>query len=287
MSATRWSPILRECVGRLHREFRIATTSPVIPDKWVFIIGCYNSGTELLTHLLDEHPEISALPDEGQFLTDQLACDYEIGLPRMWTLREDVFRLTESDRGPDPARLKREWMIRLDRSCSVFLEKSPPNMARTRWLQEHFHNAHFIALVRNGYAVTEGIRRKAEPHHLPGNWPIALCARQWRRCHEVLIQDAVHLDRLHWLFYEDLTEDTEAAIGQILKFLDLPREDTATMNIQGTWNVHERSEPIRNLNDESIKRLDDEDLREATVEMDTMLTKLGYKHRTSSHLMDG
>lgn len=287
MSATRWGQKLRQFAGTLHREFRIATTRPVTPDKWVFIVGCYNSGTELLMHLLDAHPEISALPDEGQFLTDQLVCDYEIGLPRMWTLREDVFRLSESDRGPDPNRLKREWMIRLDQSCSVFLEKSPPNMGRARWLQEHFHNAHFIALVRNGYAVAEGIRRKAEPHHLPGNWPIGLCARQWRRCHEILLQDAAHLERLEWLSYEDLTENTEDAIGRVLEFLGFDREDTATMNIHGTWEVHERDEPIRNLNDESIERLSEEEIREATAEMDAMLARFGYEARTSSHLIDG
>ncbi len=40
--------------------------------KWVFIIGCYNSGTTLLNEILASHPKISGLPDEGVMLTDQL-----------------------------------------------------------------------------------------------------------------------------------------------------------------------------------------------------------------------
>lgn len=276
MARTRWKTKLRECAGTLHRELRISLVPAVRPDKWIFIVGCYNSGTELLMHLLGSHPDISSLPEEGQFLSDQLVRDYEVGLHRMWTLREDLFRLTEEDEGPDPERLKQEWRIRLDRTSPLFVEKSPPNMGRTRWLQEHFHNAHFIALVRNGYAVAEGIRRKAEPSHRRDGWPIALCARQWRRCHEILLEDAEHLERVHWLHYEDLAEDTEATLGELLSFLGLDPASRSQMDLDSRWNVHERNEPIRNMNPESIQRLSDADLEVATEEMESILRTFGY-----------
>ena len=153
----------RELLGHLRsarREVKVAVTPVPRPKAWLFIVGCYNSGTTLLANLLSAHPDISVLPTEGQFLTDQLTRDYEVGLGRMWHKREDLFRLTENDVGPDATRIKKEWGLRLDRSRAVLVEKSPPNTPRTRWLQANFENSHFLSIVRNGYAVAEGIVRK-------------------------------------------------------------------------------------------------------------------------------
>jgi hypothetical protein len=193
----------------------------------------------------------------------------------MWVLREDLFRLDESQPGPDVARLKKEWLMRLDRSRPLLLEKSPPNAARTRWLQRHFENAHFIAIVRNGYAVAEGIRRKAEPHHLSGGWPIELCARQWNRSNEVLLEDAAHLERVHWVRYEDLAADPAGELGRLLPFLGLGSEDIG-IDLDRPWDVHERAESIRDMNAESIGRLTPGELEAVTREAEPMLRHFGY-----------
>ena len=114
MKGTRFRRILRECAGRLHREIKIGLTPIPKNKKWVFLVGCYNSGTTLLAEILGKHPSISALPTEGHFITDQFVKDYEIGLPRMWVEREDIFRLNENDEGPDSYRLTKEWAMRLN-----------------------------------------------------------------------------------------------------------------------------------------------------------------------------
>ena len=274
MPTTRGKSTLREIAGTLHRELRITLTRRTVPDRWVFIVGCYNSGTELLMHLLGSHPQVSSLPVEGQFLTDQFKSDYEYGLPRMWVMREDLFRLTEEHIGPDPERLEREWLMRLDRSKRVFVEKSPPNAARTRWLQEHFPNAHFIALVRNGYAVAEGIRRKAEPFHLREGWPIHLCARQWARSNQILVEDAEHLDHVLWVTYEDLVEETAREVHRIADFLGIERPDRFRTDRE--WAVHEREEPIRNMNPESIERLSVMDIVQVNEEAEAWLRHFDY-----------
>lgn len=276
MSGTRWRELLFHGLRVAHRELRITLTPLSEPDKWVFLVGCYNSGTELLMHLLGSHSSIGALPDEGQFLTDQFPADYELGLPRMWVLREDLFRLTEKDDGPDAVRLKREWLMRLDRSRRIFLEKSPPNAARTRWLQRHFPNAHFVAIVRNGYAVAEGIRRKAEPTHLAGGWPLELCARQWDRSNEVLLDDAEHLDRLLWVRYEDLAENPEQELDRVLSFLELADEGELGIDLDRPWAIHEREDRIRNMNDDSIARLDPDERAVITREARPMLEHFEY-----------
>lgn len=277
MKGTRWKEKLALGSRELHREIRVTFTPLVRPEKWVFIVGCYNSGTELLMKVLGQHPSISSLPTEGQFLTDQFHSDYELGLPRMWVLREDLFRLKETDDGPDVNRLKKEWLMRLDRRRPIFLEKSPPNAARTRWLQRHFENAHFIAMIRNGYAVAEGIRRKAEPSHLKEGWPIEFCAMQWSRSNEVLLEDSRFLDNLIWIKYEDLAEDPSGIISSIAAFLEIPEPGGSGLDPGRSWAVHERTEPIRNMNDSSISRLTPTDLDIINREARPMLEHFGYE----------
>ena len=55
-----WSEILSRTGKRLKNK------------NWIFITGCYNSGTTLLNQILSTHSRISGLPDEGVMLTDQL-----------------------------------------------------------------------------------------------------------------------------------------------------------------------------------------------------------------------
>lgn len=275
MSGTRFRPIIRDCLGQLNREIRIALTPVPKNKQWVFLVGCYNSGTTLLAEVLGQHPAISALPTEGHFLTDQFIQDYKIGLPRMWVLREDIFCLTEQDEGPDPVRIKKEWGMRLDLRKRVLLEKSPPNTGRTRWLQQHFDNACFIGIVRNGYAVAEGIRRKAEPGHLRDGWPIELCARQWQRSNEILLRDAQHLRRFMWVKYEDLVSDMAATLNAIQSFIGL--NDVQTDLSDKAWKIHERYEKVRDMNEESIDRLDRDQIDTITREAGPMLDAFGYQ----------
>ncbi len=274
MKGTRFKPVLRECLGQLNREIRIALT-PLPKDKtWVFLVGCYNSGTTLLAELLGQHPSISALSTEGHFITDQFVKDYDIGLPRMWVEREDLFRLTEDDHGPDPVRVKKEWAMRLDLKKPVLLEKSPPNSAKTRWLQQHFENAHFIGIMRNGYAVAEGITRKADPKHLINSWPIEKSVNQWKRSNEVLQQDAEHLKRFIWISYEDLAEDTIGTLNKITDFIGI--ENFEQFEAERNWSIHERDEQVRNMNAESIARLTPEQIKCITEIGGEMLDEFGY-----------
>lgn len=274
MKGTRFRPVLRESFGTIWRECKVALTPVPSPNKWVFVVGCYNSGTTLLAELLGRHPEISAIPTEGHFITDQFIKDYDIGLPRMWVDREDLFRLTEQDKGPDVIRIKKEWGMRLDLSKKVLVEKSPPNSARTRWLQANFENAHFIGIVRNGYAVAEGISRKGDPKHLDEGWPINRSARQWAKSNEILSEDAQHLNNFTWIKYEDLTESPGLTLNSIAKFLGL--EPFSENSIESDFIIHERNEPVRNLNDLSIDRLTRDQIDIINDVAGSMLDHFGY-----------
>lgn len=262
---------VRNCV----REARIAFTRVPNPEKWVFLVGCYNSGTTLLAELLGRHPQISALPTEGHFLTDQFPKDYEVGLPRMWANNESLFRLTEHDVGPDVRRIKKQWGFRFDLTKPVLLEKSPPNTPRTRWLQANFSPAYFVAIVRNGYAVSEGITRKANPKHLPEGWPIEQSAWQWRRSNEVLEADSENLQRLIWLRYEDLTAHTLRELNRICDFLDIQRFQA--FDISQSFAIHERDQAVRDLNGDSIARLSRTEIERINGVASDCLRRFGYE----------
>lgn len=273
MVGTRFRSVTREALGNIFREVKIGLTPMPKPEKWTFIVGCYNSGTTLLSELMGKHPNISALPTEGHFITDQFLKDYDLGIPRMWVDREDIFRLDETTPGPDVERIKKEWGMRLDLSKPILVEKSPPNAARTRWFQKHFENAHFIGIVRNGYAVAEGISRKGDPKSIKDGWPIQKSAWQWARSNQVMMDDAQHLNNFHLVRYEDLATNPQVELDKIANFLgqqafpDLSTESFA---------IHERKDSVKDMNQSSIDRLTPEDVAIVNEKAGFMLDRLGY-----------
>lgn len=239
------------------------------PERWVFAVGCTNSGTTLLHDILAQHPDAGTMPEDGHFLSNQLLAPWDVGLQRVWGTRPDLFRLTEADPGGSRVRrLKRQWAAQYDDPTRpVLLEKTPPNALRMRWLQEHFENAHFISIIRHPYAVVEGIHRK-------GGWPIELSARQWRETNEMMLSDAEHLHRWMLVRYEDLTERTDEVVGEVATFiaLDPDRIDTdRTWRPIGGWDRE-----IQNRNAATIDRLSDVDRATVRREAEPLMERFGY-----------
>lgn len=271
-----WGKIFDQFLRESHREMRISLTPAPKKKKWIFVVGCYNSGTTLLAKLLSSHPDVSGLPDEGQYFTRELPGEAQFCLDRMWTRREDLFRLTELDTGPDPARIQKEWAMRLDRRKPFFLEKTPANCSRMRWLQKHFENAHFIAIIRNPYGVCEGISRKARPYHSPEGWPMELIVNQWRRANEVIEEDAKFLKKFKWVRYEDLAENTDETLREIFLFLGLPNREIA--NPSTKWNIHGESQEIINMNNLSFENLTNSQIKLINLSINSEeLSKFGYQ----------
>ncbi len=263
-----------ESSGRIWREIKISLSRTKKPKKWVFVIGCANSGTTLLSSLLGAHPSISTMPVEGQFLTNILPVDLDVGLPRMWTRNEWMFRLNAGSNFINADRIKKEWSMRFNGDTDIFLEHSPPHSARTLWLQEHFPNSYFINIVRNGYAVAEGIRRKAIPYYMPQGWPIEWTASHWRRSCEIVNEDSTKLDNYFELKYEDLCSDPDTHISNIFKFISLRPLDYSVNSLK--LRIHERSEKIKNMNSFSIQNLSSTEINKVYSEAETMLDHYKY-----------
>lgn len=239
------------------------------PDKWVFIVGCYNSGTTLLHDVLASSPDAAHLPREGQYCTDQLLVPSTVGLARSWALHPELFTLDATVKSaPDANRLQRQWcsmMSEPDRK--IYLEKSIPNAARIPWLNASFPNACFIGIVRNGYVVAEGIRRK-------GGRPLAQGARQWTVSNEIMLQDLESVERAQIISYEDFTESPEESTRELLHFLGLPPSQNM---MQGSeWTIHGVQSSIKNMNHASLQRLSTEDKEIIEGEAAELLGHLGY-----------
>lgn len=239
------------------------------PERWVFLVGCYNSGTTLLHDLLASNPDVGSLHTEGQFLTDQLVLPKAVGLARLWATQPEPFQLDENGgEGVSADKIKRQWGAKFnDPDKPVLIEKSPTNAARTRWLQEHFKPASFIGIVRDGYAVSEGIHRKA-------GHPLEDAARQWSRSNEIMLADFEYLERKTIIRYEDLTSRPAEVLAEVFEFLGLRPHDEEVGDRE--FAIHEQTSKIRNMNDRSMEALSEQDRAMIQEVAGDVLRRLGY-----------
>lgn len=138
------------------------------------------------------------MPHEGQRYTRALARAARRGHERVWSEFLDDLRMSTKDDLSRAPCLLHDWM----REFSVpiretIVEKTTANAVRMPWLQKVFHRSCFIALVRNGYAVTEGIRRK-------GLKSVERGARHWNVVNKIMMEDAQDINNFLLLHYEDL-----------------------------------------------------------------------------------
>ena len=247
------------------------------PERWLFIIGCYNSGTTLLKDLLAEHPNIGTLAGEGVKFSDALPRPEDFGWQRMWCQCVDQVRLNPEDR-ERADRIKRQWSM-LYPTRPVLLEKSIVNAVHIPFLMTQFKPAHFIYIVRNGYAVAEGIRRKAEPGKrgnpvYSGAYPIGLCARQWAETDRIVEREREELSHFMSLRYEDFVADPDVHLRRIADFVGVDPLDKRLL--AQDWNVHGIESTIRNMNGPSLARLSDADRADVLDAAGDVLERWGY-----------
>lgn len=230
--------------------------------KWVFIVGCNNSGTSLLQSLLASTGNFSTFPHEGQRYTRAFKRAEKRGHERVWTEYVNELRLTESDGKEAVPRLLHDWVRELPAPVNeVVVEKTTANAVRMRWLQSIFKNCYFIGLVRNGYAVAEGIRRKGSKSLVRG-------ARHWNCVNRMMLDDAHHLEHYTAVRYEDIVNEPICEIERLLEFLEISNSDITSLE--------RKIGNIRDCNDESISSLSQWDIAQIYHEAREMLERYGY-----------
>ena len=171
--------------------------------------------------------------DEGQYLQSVFLPAKAFGGPGLFGLdpasHMDEKHLLATQESAD--RLFKEWGRHWDLSKSVLLEKSPPNLVRTRFLQKLFPSSYFVALLRHPVAVALATQqwRKRRKWSIPGLLEHSL------KCYERFFSDAKHLNHVFVLRYEDLVRSPHAQIGRLLAWAGL--------------EAHEFGIPVRNDNE--------------------------------------
>jgi hypothetical protein len=202
--------------------------------RFIFICGLHRSGTSPLFRVLREHPEISGFrdtgvpEDEGQHLQTVFPPAQFYGGPGRFGfakeahLTEESALLTRENR----QKLLQEWSRYWDLSKRYLIEKSPPNLIKTRFLQAAFPNCQFIVLLRHPIATSMATLKWASSG-------LESLLEHWVHCHSLFQQDRSHLCRVHVLKYEDLIRDTETELKNIYKFLNVEPHVFAPLNPAG------------------------------------------------------
>ena len=239
---------------------------------WLFILGCNNSGTTLLSEILGAHPLVRTMPKEGQWMTAAIPNSTKLGVGRVFSQRLDAFRWTEAEDGACVQRLRYDWARHFRPGPGVLLEKSPPNTLRSRWLQRFFRPARFIAIVRDPYAIVEGISRRR-------GHSITEAAQHWRQVHEVLREDLPYLEHCLLIHYESLCESPQEHLGRIERFLDLPVPfpDSLLERQFRAHNIEGRPMALENMNPRSWARLSASDIETITRVVGDELRHFGYQ----------
>lgn len=192
--------------------------------KFLFIAGLHKSGTSTLFKCLRDHPAVSGFKDtgvdedEGQFLQTVFPLAKEYGGPGQFGfnphmhLKEDSPLLTEANK----QKLFSEWSRFWDLSKPVLIEKSPPNLLRTRFLQACFPQAYFVVITRHPVASAYATQKWSKT-------PIKSLLEHWTVCHNIFLEDKKYINHCLALKYEDFVQNPEKALNRIYTFVGLNR----------------------------------------------------------------
>ena len=190
--------------------------------RYVFICGLHRSGTSLLGRNIARmenctgFKDTGVIEDEGQFLQDvyPTAMTYggagRFGFDSRAHLTETSVLFTPAN----AARLRESWHAYWDNSKTIFVEKTPGNLLKTRFLQAVFPDSYFIVIRRHPVAVSMANQR----------WKVSLTPLHnlfdhWLHCHALFEGDKKYLKHVYELSYEDYVRDPDKYHEEIAAFI--------------------------------------------------------------------
>jgi hypothetical protein len=154
--------------------------------------------------------------DEGQHVQTVFPPAYAFGNASNFAFKPQA-RLTEAsplatDENRD--RLGAEWSRYWDTSKPVLLEKSPPNIIRTRFLDSLFPKSLFVMMLRHPIAVSYATHKYRKV-------PLISLLRHWLHAHRLLAEDLPHLHHILLVRYEAFVVKPQAVLDRVWAELGL------------------------------------------------------------------
>jgi Sulfotransferase family len=207
------------------------TASEVSAARLVFVGGLHRSGTTPFASILAEHPDISgltqtpAVENEGQHLQSVYPPAKVYGGSGHFA-RDGRAHLTESSPLVSQRNAKAlldAWSPYWDLSRRWLLEKSPPNLVMSRFLQALYPEASFIMVVRHPVTVALSTKKwtrllSRSPQRYAS---LSTLVEHWLVAHRTLLADIPFLHRVHIVHYEDLMQAPDRMLEQVREFLRL------------------------------------------------------------------
>ena len=230
----------------------------------IFIGGLHRSGTSLIHEILKGHPAISGFSntgvpkDEGQHLQSLFPSAKMLGGPGHFGFNPD----THMDENHSLAtkknanKLSVEWEKYWDLSKNILIEKSPPNLLRTRFLQYLFPECAFIVIIRHPIAVGIATQQRWRNSNISNLLNHSLV------CYERFFNDIPFLNKLYIVRYEELVLNPVEEIEKLLSWAGLDNykfnTDVTDCNQKyfSIWNSAERDSFLSSNNPEICEQFD-------------------------------
>jgi len=218
--------------------------------RFIFVCGLHLSETSVLFRSLRDHPEVSGFQDtaspenEGMHLQTVYRPSGYYGGAAAFGFHPEAHLTESSSLASDTNRQKlfSEWSQYWDLNKVYLLEKSPPNIIRTRFLQAMFPDSYFVILLRHPLAVSYATQKWYRKYRI--NWRnLPRMIEHWLVCHEIFRADQKHLNNSMVVKYEQFVAEPHRWISDIYDFLglsDFPVNQKILSDVNqkyfGKWN---------------------------------------------------
>lgn len=245
-------------------------------EKHLFVVAVNNSGSTLLNGALARCRNAVALPDEGQKapnIEKYMPTAPALGIRGIWTEARSILENPANYDWPAIRAIWNEqWRQHPNYATAqprVLVEKTPANVLRADLLQEQFPNAAFLVVVRNPYAVAEGIRRRM-------GFELDRCIRHWIRSARHQMENLRVLRQHVFFTYEEMCDHPELVCRKVKGLV--PALDD--FSLEGTHVIHsilpDGPHPLQNLNRIQIQRLRPEERVYLTAELEKNMDVLRF-----------
>ena len=190
--------------------------------SFIFLAGHHRSGTSLLHEIIREHPLISGFyntgvpEDEGQHLQTVFEPAQTFGGPGKYIFNQNSYMNENHDLATEQSAdaILGQWEKHYNTECSHYIEKSPPNLIRTRFFQELFPSSKFIVILRHPLAVSYATQKFS-------GTSIKQLIEHTIMGYEIFARDMGYLNNLYVLRYENFVANPQSEIDKIYNFLNL------------------------------------------------------------------